>query len=202
MTGTVDGRLQAAGLDSALAEEMVYGRPTELRVFISSEMGRMTLAEQREAAVEAVEGGRLGPDFWAWHWERDADAGPYSSLDVCLRMARSSDFLVLIVGSEITPTTLAEYEHARDAGVHCCIFTLQGVDRDAQVQAFIDRERERAVTKSFRSSAELATGIVVAIQQARNQALRRQAVERRALVADGRSGRPNPPANNTRGGHR
>jgi hypothetical protein len=163
-------------------EEVLYGRPARLKVFISSEMRSHRLDAERVAAAEAAE--ETGWHF-AWYWERDANAGPYSSAALCLHQARTSDRLVLILGSELTPITRQEYEEARGAGVACFVLVQSGVTRSAEAQAFLDAENSRIVYKAFGSSDELRTALVDALlQHAAMDARRAQLARRAALPRD------------------
>ncbi len=86
-------------------------------------------------AIDAI------PRMRSWLWERDAPVGDYSSEAVCVRVAGTSDCLVLAVGRELTPTTRKEYEAAQAANAHCFIFQDSRVSPDVAVEAFIKAER-------------------------------------------------------------
>lgn len=141
-------------------------------MFVSSEMRSKRLAAERVAAAEAAE--ELGVHF-AWYWERDANAGPYSSENVCLGQARTSDCLVLILGETLTDITRREYLEARDAGAGCFIFTKVGCVRDGDAALFISQQRdvENVITKSFETVADLRTGVVRSLVMYAAQAQRR-----------------------------
>lgn len=164
-----------------MIEDVLYGRPAAmLKVFISSEMRSLRLQKERSEAARAVEA--TGWHF-AWYWERDAQAGPYSSEDLCVKQARSSDRLVLILGQDLTPITKREYREAAAAGVACFIFVHAGVTRSAEAEAFLTRERPRSVYKTFGSPAELRTVLTEALIQHSILEARQALLHRRAIVA-------------------
>lgn len=140
--------------------ERLYGRPSRLKIFISSQMRDGVLDDERRAASETVQ--KL-PFAFPWWWEGNAFAGPYCAETVCVEQARSSDGLILILGEQITPITAREYEAARDSGASCYIFIKEGPHRDAQAQEFVERERANGVTRNFRNLSELRALITDAI---------------------------------------
>lgn len=154
----------------SLSEEL-FARPDELKIFISSQMRGGVLAFERIAAAEAVE--RIPSFARAWYWERDADAGPYCSEPVCLGHAATSDGLILILGRELTPVTRREYEIAYARGVATYIFLDQRVEPDAGAKAFIDQERDHAITKGFKNASELQTHILESLMRFSVGAIRR-----------------------------
>ncbi len=158
-------------------DEVIYGRPIDrVKVFISSEMATGSLTSERMAAVEAAE--QAGPHH-AWHWERDANAGPYSSTAICLGEARTSDYLLLIVGNTLTSITRREYVAAKTEGAVCCIFVLDGVEQDDGLKSFILQERDHAIYKRFQTLAELKSGVVEALRYHAIRAIRFDVVARR-----------------------
>ena len=160
-------------------EEVLYGRPSRLKVFISSEMRSHRLDAERVAAAQAAE--ETGWHF-AWYWERDAHAGPYSSEELCLHQARTSDRLVLILGAELTPITRREYDEASAAAVACFVLVQSGVVRSAEAEAFLESERSRIVFKPFGSPDELRTALVDALFHAAAMDARRAQLARRAAL--------------------
>jgi hypothetical protein len=165
--------------DRLLADERVYGRGDRLKVFISSEMRSGKLTEHRLAAVKAVE--EL-PRHHAWHWERDGSIGSYSALPECVRHAGTSDVLILILGSDLTPTTHAEYEEAVAQGAVCCIFVLEGVRQKQEVKDFIKERQEDSSYRKFRTQSDLRTLVVKALLDAAFRDMRLQSVRRRSMV--------------------
>ena len=168
-------------------DELLFGRPSKLKVFISSEMRTHSLDAERVAAAEAVE--EIGIHF-AWYWERDADAGPYSSENVCLGQARTSDCLVLILGSTLTDITRKEYFEARGAGASCFVFTKVGCERDETAESFLSTEREHITYKTFETPGDLRSVIVAALLQHAVQATRRDQMTRHPALALARSRGP------------
>lgn len=166
--------------DRLLADERVYGRGDHLKVFISSEMRSGKLSKHRLAAVKAVEG---LPRHHAWHWERDGSIGSYSALPECVRHAGTSDVLILILGSNLTPTTHSEYMEAVAQGAICCIFVLEGVRQHQEVKDFIKERREDSSYRKFRTEADLRTLVVKALLDALFRDMRRQSVGRRSTVS-------------------
>src|SRR5436305_1454024 len=126
-------------------------RPDYSRIFISSKMYSGAFRKERAAAARAVES---LPEFRAWYWERDARAGPYSSRDVCIRTARTSDGLILLLGDELTDITREEYAAAHGAGVPCFIFLDERLQRDAAADSFVRKEWPYAVTQPFKDTAD------------------------------------------------
>ena len=121
-------------------EEILFGRPQLLKIFVSSQMRGNRLTRERLAAVDAIETTQMAT---AWHWERDATAGPYCSRKVCVGHASTSDGLVLILGSRLTSITAAEYHAAKRAGVPRYMFLKDGSRRDKRAKNFIARERKK-----------------------------------------------------------
>lgn len=120
------------------------------------------LQAERRAAADAVE--KIPELAAAWFWERDAAAGPYSSEDVCLGQAATSDGLVLIVADELTPITRREFEVARERGVPVYLLIDQRVEMGAELAAFVEAQQsEGLVTKGFRTIGELETHVVEAV---------------------------------------
>jgi hypothetical protein len=99
--------------------EVLYGRSATLRVFISSEMRTGRLRRERLAVASVVD---KHPDAEPWLWERNARAGRYSSFEVCVGTARTSDILLLILADELTDVTEAEWRAAKDGGANCALF--------------------------------------------------------------------------------
>lgn len=171
------GRTQA---DRRLAIERVYGRG-DLKIFISSEMRSGKLKPHRLAVVEAIE--QELPHHSAWHWERDGSIGPYSSRSECVHHAGTSDMLILILGSKLTPITHEEYTEAENEGAHCSIFVLDGVRQEQEVKDFIVARQSDASYKRFKTITELRTLVVGTVLDAQRRALRETSVQRRAEIS-------------------
>lgn len=170
-----------AVVTDAVEHEVIYGRPADtLRVFVSSQMRDNVLADERRAAADTIND---SPMHHAWCWEDDAPAGAYHSEDECVGYAGSSDGLVLLLGSELTRVTRAEYETARRNGAERFIFLRQSDELDATAKTFIEGEqRNRTVTRNFANLSELRTSVTSAlwhsaVRACRNEQLRRRDVE-------------------------
>jgi hypothetical protein len=157
--------------------ELMFGRPARLKVFVSSQMRRRVLHSERMATVEAVESTGLAT---AWHWERDARAGPYCSEEVCVGNASTSDGLILLLARRLTPITRAEFEAASRNGVPCYVFMRQGSRQDAATRTFVREHQSGAlVTKAFGNTSELQTEVKEALLLYAVQAVRRENVRRK-----------------------
>lgn len=157
----------------------LFARPPLMKVFISSHM-KGGLDSERIAAAEAVEATSFAR---AWYWERDSRAGPYSSEEVCLGHARTSDGLVLLLAEELRPMVRKEYRAAYDRGAPCYIMLKDLPIRPPDTEAFIGRERDgRAVTQGFGSTSELRTQVTGAIIEFAVQASRREIIRRRSEI--------------------
>lgn len=164
-----------------MRDEMLFGRPDLLKVFVSSEMRSGQLTAERVAVAKAIE--ESGMHF-AWYWERDADAGPFSSEGICLGQSRTSDCFILILGEKLTEITSKEYTSARRSGAHCIIFTKVGCTRDPEAEQFIEQERQHVTYKPFSSTADLRSVVTAALVRHAVQAARRDQMSRHPAVAD------------------
>jgi len=156
-------------------------RGPDTRIFISSKMAGGVFRGERPATARAIES---LPEFRAWFWERDARAGPYSSRDLCIKTARTSDGLVLILGDELTPITRDEFLAAHGAGVPCFIFLDERRKRTPEAEAFVRREWKRAVTQPFGSARELEQRVRLALIEFARNNWRYQLLEHRARRAE------------------
>jgi len=144
-----------------LGEEL-HGRPPRLSIFISSKMAGGVYVTERRRCAETIDGtGMAG----AWYWERDANAGPYCSVEVCLRQAAHADGLILILGDQLTDTTRQEYEVARGRGLPTFVFVDQRQTQNAEAQAFVTAARGHSVTKNFANEDELRTHVLAALAE-------------------------------------
>ena len=149
-------------LERSLTEEIRFGRPADqVKVFVSAKMSDHSLVQERKAAIKEID---ALPPHTAWAWEKNAAAGPYYSLRVCVSNARTSEALILIVADELTEPTKKEYTAAKHAKVPRFIFLKQGVSRTTELSAFIERERKTAITAPFRNLSELRTQIRYSLQ--------------------------------------
>lgn len=140
----------------------LFLRPSTFKIFISGKMRGAPLKDERVAAAEAVETTQFAH---AWYWERDANAGPYSSENVCVGHARTSDGLILLLGRSLTDITRAEFRAAHGAGAPCYIFTKSDVTQDKSIRDFVKESRGAAITAPFGNLSELRTQITGALVQ-------------------------------------
>jgi hypothetical protein len=160
-----------------LEDEVVYGRDhTQLRFFVSSRMNG-TLDIERKIAADTIE--RL-VTHRAWWWERDAPTGVLHSENECVKFARTSDGIVLLVGGELSPIVYSEYRAAKTASAERYIFVRvrEGEVLPADVGAFVERERSTAVTRNFRNEAELESHLYQALIHTSVRAARAVQIER------------------------
>lgn len=161
-----------------LEQEIVYGRDADnARIFVSSKMDG-SLDRERKYTVEAIEN---LPGHKAWWWERDAATGVLHSVEECVRYARTSDGLVLLIGGALSEIIYQEYGAARGAGAEVYVFIKQGVDRPEDVDEFIKRERAQIVTRNFRNANELATLVRVALKKTAVRAIREMVLARKRM---------------------
>jgi tetratricopeptide (TPR) repeat protein len=145
------------------ARELIFGRSSQLKVFVSSKMAGGALKPERQAAVRKIES---FPSMRAWHWERDAVAGTFYSEEECVGNAATSEVLVLILEDELTEITRKEYFAAKRAGAHRVVLHRTGVGRSTRLERFIDRERKRdAVTAGYGNVSELETRLFEALRE-------------------------------------
>lgn len=156
-------------------DDIMYERPAKQKVFVSSQIRGGALVDERQAAAKAIN--ETGFAF-AWLWENDACAGPYSSEAICLGHARTSEGLVLILAKRLTPVTQKEYEAADDAGVPCYVFLKQGTRHDTQVNRFVKKIRAKATTTgSFSNLSELETHVKSSLYRYAVDSVRKRILE-------------------------
>ncbi len=160
-----------------LGTEVLYGRSAKLRVFISSEMRTGRLPRERLAVASVVD---QHPDAEPWLWERNARAGRYSSFDVCVGIARTSDILLLILADELTDVTEAEWRAAKDGGANCALFVKDGSTLTPRAEAFIASERGDCIYVSYLDLTSLRRAVKSALTQSMTDAVRHRALARRA----------------------
>lgn len=153
----------------SLSEEL-YGRPPHLTIFISSKMSGGVYVIERRRCAETVDGTGMAR---AWYWERDANAGPYCSAEVCLRRAAHADGLILILGDELTNITRQEYEVALRRRVPTFVFIDQRQRQNDDARAFIEAAREHSVTRNFANAEELRTHVLAALSEFASRSWRR-----------------------------
>jgi hypothetical protein len=160
---------ELAGEPRSLTEEL-FGRSNHLTIFVSSKMAGGVYVAERSGCADTVDGTGVAR---AWYWERDANAGPYCSEDVCLGHAATADGLILIVGDEITPITMREYEVAQARGIAIFVFVDQRQVQTADTQTFIRSVRHDSVTKNFGNLSELQTHVLNALSEFISRSWRR-----------------------------
>ena len=97
------------------------------QIFISSQVNRNTLCQERQAIREIIED--QFPHYSAWDWEHNGCAGEKTPMGQCLDEVRRSRALILIVSQTLTHNTRVEYEIATQMGIARYIFFRQGRQR-------------------------------------------------------------------------
>jgi tetratricopeptide (TPR) repeat protein len=179
------GRVSHLQQPSQDRDDILFGRPDRLKVFISSEMRSRSLEKERCAAAEAVD---EHPDAQAWMWERSAHAGSYSSLEVCRGHAATSDLLILIVSNTLTYATEIEWRAAKATGASCAIFAMEGANRDTRLTAFLEAERDTAIYVHYRDASDLKRRIGETLRQSHTSAIRKGVLRRRRVAHIGSIG--------------
>lgn len=136
-----------------------------------------TLDGERKIAADTIE--RL-VTHRAWWWERDAPTGVLHSENECVKFARTSDGIVLLVGGELSPIVYSEYRAAKIASAERYIFirVREGDVLPADVRDFVDHERKTAVTRNFQNEAELESHLYQALIHTSVRAAREVQIER------------------------
>lgn len=120
-------------------------------MFLSSQMRRDVLAEERIAACSAIEATEVSQ---CWSWEQYHVAGSFPPMDLCLDAVNRSDALVLVLGRELTENTRAEYELAETLGIPRMVFVKEGrMLRSAR--DFLERIGATVTYEKFRRPGEL-----------------------------------------------
>lgn len=167
-------------MNDPVENEIRYGREQDsLRVFVSSQMHGNVLAEERRVTAKTIND---SPMHHAWCWEDNSRAGAYHSEAQCVGFAGTSDELVLLLGTKLTPITRAEYEAARTNGAGRYIFLRQSDELDAVASAFVEHERtNRVVTRNFANISELRTSLMKSLYASAVRAKRDDIVRRRTI---------------------
>lgn len=136
-----------------------------------------SLDAERKTAVAAIE--RLATHR-AWWWERDAPTGVLHSENECIKFARTSDGLVLLVSGELSGIVYSEYAAAKDAAAERYIFIRTREDDllPQDVKQFIEDERATAVTRNFQNESELESHLYEALIHSIVRAGREVQIER------------------------
>lgn len=157
--------------------ELLYGRSSKLRVFISSEMRSGRLRRDRLATASVVD---VHPDAEPWLWERHARAGSYSAFEVCVGTAKTSDILLLILGDDLTDVTEAEWRAAKGAGANCALLVKEVSARTQRAEAFIAAERRECIYAGYSDVSGLRQAVQDALRQCMTDAVRHRALARRS----------------------
>ncbi|MEV7608683.1 hypothetical protein AB0N61_04285 [Microbacterium sp. NPDC089320] len=166
-----------------LRDEIVYGRDHDhARVFISSRM-RTTLDTERlvtAGAVDRVSGHR------AWFWERDAAVGELHSEHECVKYAKTSSGLILLVDGGLSPIVYAEYLAAREGGANRYILIRKDAKLPEDVSEFIrEQQTSEVVTRNFQNADELDSLVYDALSRAIVRAMTLATIDRRERLPDG-----------------
>lgn len=129
----------------------MHGPPAVLQVFLSSQMRRDVLSEERAVARRAIEATEVSR---CWSWEQYGVAGSFPPMDLCLDEVRRSDALVLVLGRELTDNTRAEYELAEALGIPRIVFVKKGRMLKS-VREFLERISATVTYENFHSPGEL-----------------------------------------------
>ena len=144
------------------------------------------LQAERETAIAATNSVGIA---CAWAWETDARAGEYCSEAVCIGHAKTSDVLILILGSDLTPITEKEYEAAGSSYAQRIILVKDGIQRRRAAREFLAKERaNKSTTKNFQNLSELRSHIIEALQFHAVQSAR--LVQANRMVSTGPSADP------------
>lgn len=127
------------------------GSPAVLQVFLSSQMRHDVLSAERSAACRAIEATEVSQ---CWSWEQYHVAGSFPPMDLCLDEVSRSHALVLVLGSELTDHTRAEYEMAEELGIPRMVFVKEGrMQRSAR--EFLKQIGATVTYKKFEHPGEL-----------------------------------------------
>lgn len=162
-------------------DDIVFGRPESLKVFVSSEMRSGRLGEARIAVAQAIEESGF---HHAWYWERDGHAGPFSSRRTCIGHARTSDYLILVLGETLTEITRDEYYAAKEEAATVIIFVPQDCERDEEADAFLQAEAMTVTFGKYVSLADLQGRVLKALQAHAVRALRERQLDRQYLLSN------------------
>lgn len=165
--------------------DILYGRPSRKKIFVSSKMAGDVLKAERTAAIRAID---AMDGSYAWAWERDGIAGCYDTF--CLGHAKESDCFILILAEELRPFVQKEYRTAINASVLCFIFVKDDVVLAPATESFIKREKKNTPVIKFVNLAELETLITRTIREHETRVWRLQQMARQQQKAQ-RSRRKN-----------
>ncbi len=148
----------------------MHGPSAVLQVFLSSQMRRDVLSEERVVARRAIEATEVSR---CWSWEQYGVAGPFPPMDLCLDEVKRSDALVLVLGRELTDNTRAEYELAEELGLPRAVFVKDG-RRSRSAREFLEHIRSGVTYEEFRNPGELEAMVRRSLLMNMARALRSQ----------------------------
>lgn len=137
---------------------------------------KATLDMERKVTADAVD--RVS-GHRAWIWERDALAGELHSEHECVKYAKTSAGLILLIDGALSKIVHAEYKAARDGGANRFILVRDGATLPAEVDEFISEQHKEVVTRKFQNPAELDSIVYDALSRAIVRALNEATIERR-----------------------
>lgn len=129
----------------------MHDPPAVLQVFLSSQMRRDVLSEERVIARRAIEATEVSR---CWSWEQYGTAGSFPPMDLCLDEVRRSDAMVLVLARELTDNTRAEYELAEALGIPRIVFVKEGRMLKSASE-FLKGIRATVTYEKFRGPGEL-----------------------------------------------
>ena len=133
----------------------------DLQIFVSSQLRRRTLKEERELVRKVIE--EKCPGFVSRAWEHDGPAGSQCPMDYCLTEVERSYGLVLIVSREFTQNTQAEFERAINKDIHVFPFFKKGCQRGASL-AFRNSLHPAPSYRVYRNLAELESHLIMSFE--------------------------------------
>jgi hypothetical protein len=136
------------------------------QIFISSQMNRNTLRDERCSARKVIN--KFKFVFIPWDWEHDGPAGSKPPIDYCLNEVRRSYALVLIISRTLTKHTLAEYNLAKRDKKHLFIFFKK---RRQQGKSLLFRKRLKPSWREFEKASEFESMLLKSLQDLAFKAL-------------------------------
>ncbi len=132
------------------------------QVFISSQMTRQTLREERATVRKVI---KRFPHFRPWDWENNGCSGEHTPMEQCLEEVERSKALVLIVNRTLTENTRIEYEKAVDIGLSRFIFFKHGQQRGAAYEFRTSLSDEGSPSwLAYKNTAELRSAVYRSLQ--------------------------------------
>jgi len=132
----------------------------KLRVFISSVMNE--LEPERDVAIDTITNLGMKPTYFETH------AGVKSPLTDSLRLVQQSDITLVILWKQYSRVVEEEYKYAELLNKPVIVLEKElkgGEQRESQLNAFLNRIKDRHVYKKFRTPSQLREKIIIAIQQ-------------------------------------